>query len=125
VQLVYVSGPYSPTHAQAIANDTKSDQIARHQDTTTNINTARQHAIRIWNRGDAALCPHLNTAHFEYDCDASYDDYIEGDLLMVERSDLIYMLPGWEHSRGAKAERAHAITKGIPIEYAEGAMRPE
>lgn len=89
-----------------------------------NINIARQHAIKIWNRGDAAICPHLNTACFEYDCDATYDQYIAGDLLMVDRCDVIYMLPNWEHSKGAIMEHQLAVDIGKEIEYAEGATKP-
>jgi hypothetical protein len=113
MKLVYVSGPYSagiPTLKTLGGGENTVHQ---------NINVARQHAIKIWNRGDAALCPHLNTAHFEYDCDATYEQYIEGDLLMVERCDVIYMLPNWKHSQGAIREHQLAVDIGKEIEYAE------
>jgi hypothetical protein len=110
MRLVYISGPYSPGHGRSISE---------------NIAIAREHAIKVWERGDVALCPHLNTAHFEDDCSATYDDYISGDLLMVERCDVIYMLPYWEESGGASWEHEHAIVHGIDVEYAVGASVPE
>jgi hypothetical protein len=119
LKLVYVSGPYSagiPTLKTIGGGENTVHQ---------NINVARQHAIKIWNRGDAAICPHLNTAHFEYDCDATYEQYIAGDLLMVERCDVIYMLPNWEFSKGAIMERDRAISLDIEIEYAEGALKSQ
>jgi hypothetical protein len=111
MKLVYISGPYSAYEIPGMDGDYFSSAY--------NINVARQHAIKIWNRGDAAICPHLNTAHFEYDCDAAYEQYIEGDLLMVDRCDVIYMLPNWRYSKGAILEHARAVLMDKEIEYAE------
>ena len=41
------------------------------------------------------------------------------DLGMLARMDGLYvlMVPGWEESRGVRAEIAHATELGLPIEY--------
>lgn len=95
--LVYLSGKYSAGNIEE------------------NIRTARQAAIKLWNNGYFVICPHLNTAHFEVDCKASYDDYIDGDLRMIEGCDAIVMLSNWTESRGAKIEKDYAETNNIPV----------
>ena len=87
--IVYTSGPYTA--------DT-NEQIQR------NILSARQHAIQIWEHGYTALCPHLNTAHMERDCSIDYEAYMEGDIALIARCDVIYTLPGWQQSKGAVRE---------------------
>jgi len=96
--LVYVSGKYTG-------------------DVDANIGAARAVAIRLWEMGHAVLCPHLNTQHFEIDCQVTYDQYIEGDLNMVARCDAMVMVNGWEASKGAKIEKEYAEKLGIPIFY--------
>lgn len=97
--LIYVSGPYSGTPEQ----------------TKNHIAAARQVSIKLWEMGHAVICPHLNTANFELDCKATYEQYIEGDLNMIARCDALVMLPGWEGSKGAKIEYSYASALDIPI----------
>lgn len=97
-KVVYVSGKYSGNIDE-------------------NIHAARLAAIKIWEHGNIALTPHLNTAHFEIDCNCKYEDYIEGDLELLERCDAVVMLPGWEESAGAVKERNAALIEMIPIFY--------
>lgn len=99
--LIYLSGPYSGS----------SDQIS------ANITAARDVAIAVWEAGHTALCPHLNTAHFEVDCRATYEDYIAGDLDLLSRCDAILMIPNWEASKGAGIEKAYAEAHGIPVHF--------
>lgn len=99
ILLLYISGKYT------------------RGDIGENIKAARKVAVRLWEQGYCVLCPHQNTAHFEVDCNASYAQYLRGDLLLVERCDAIVMLPFWEESDGAKLELAHADAKGIPAYY--------
>lgn len=101
--LLYVSGPYMGKGEEA---------------TERNIQVARKVAMELWGRGHAAICPHANTAHFERECDVTWEDYLRGDLLMIERCDGLVMLPGWENSRGAKMEKMHAEELGLPIWFA-------
>lgn len=82
-----------------------------------NITLARKIAIEVWESGLWAITPHLNTAHFEVDCKATYEDYMQGDLCMVSRCDAIIMLPGWDQSSGAKRELDLAKSLNIPVYY--------
>jgi hypothetical protein len=96
--IIYISGKYSG-------------------DIDNNIALARRVAIEVWERGHVALCPHLNTANFEKDCKLEYDDYIKGDLLLIEGCQAILMLPGWEESQGAQIELEYAEKLGLPVYY--------
>lgn len=100
--LVYVSGPYT---------DHATESVER------NINDARRVAIELWERGHVALCPHLNTAHFEQDCACTYGQYLEGDLALLARCDAIVMLPRWSESKGARRELDYALRRSILVYY--------
>lgn len=78
-----------------------------------NIAAARTIAIELWERGYTVLCPHLNTANFEIDCEADYRDYLIGDMEMIAACDAVVMLPGWEDSKGARLERDFALECGM------------
>jgi uncharacterized protein DUF4406 len=98
--LIYTAGPYSSDTEKGIEE---------------NINIARSIAATLWESGHAVICPHANTARFETICQATYDQYIEGDLKIVARCDALVMLPGWELSKGANIEREYAQSLDIPI----------
>lgn len=80
-----------------------------------NIGIAAQVAIELWNDGHVVICPHMNTMDFEHYTNLENRDFVERDLLIVERCDGIVMLPGWKESRGAVREWEHAIQNGIKI----------
>lgn len=77
-----------------------------------NIQKAEEVAANLWQMGFAAICPHKNTAFFDGLCDG--ERFLAGDMEMLKRCDLIVMVPGWSHSRGAVAEWTTAKVKGIP-----------
>ena len=95
--LIYIAGKYSNGNIEI------------------NIQRAREAAKGVWEAGFTALCPHLNTQHFEIDCLCEYDDYILGDLTMLIRCDGIFMMKDWEDSAGALGEHYVAQQCGIPI----------
>lgn len=100
MRLLYLSGPYSgPTPYHVAAN----------------IEMAGEIAVKLWNDGFYVLTPHLNTAGFEYLSTAPYEQFIDGDLRMIDGVDAVVMLPGWTSSRGANIERDYALEKGIPV----------
>jgi hypothetical protein len=80
-----------------------------------NIQKAKIAAIDLWKRGFVVICPHLNTAHFDGLCDDNV--WLTGDLEILKRCDVIYMLKNWEDSEGAKAELELAIKLGLEIIY--------
>lgn len=75
-------------------------------------------AAKLWNRGFTVICPHLNTAFFEYATHLTWGDYLERDLEIIRRCDGLILMRGWEKSRGARREKGFAEMIGIPIFYA-------
>lgn len=102
MRVAYVSGPYR--------------SLAGPNGIWENIQRARTIALELWKRGYAAICPHQNTMMFDGACPD--DVWLEGDLEILQRCDLIVVCPGWEISRGTLAEIALASQLGIPIYYA-------
>lgn len=47
----------------------------------------------------------------------NYWEFMKIDLSVLECCDKIYMLRGWQNSRGAKIELARAIELNIPVMY--------
>jgi len=94
--LLYVSGPYTG-------------------EVESNIAQARKVAIALWEKGHAVICPHLNTARMEQDCQATYDQFLAGDLMMIARCDGMVMAPNWEFSKGSKIEYEYAESLKLPV----------
>lgn len=93
-------------------------------DVDANIAVAREWAIKLWEAGHTVICPHLNTAHMDKDCKATYEDFIAGDLQIVSRCDAVFMLPDWGGSKGANIEREYAVKHDIPIYIAANGIPP-
>lgn len=45
----------------------------------------------------------------------TYEEYMELDLEMVRRSQMVVTLPGWENSKGSNIEVELANSLGIPV----------
>lgn len=97
MQLVYVAGAYRAK--------TKIGEII-------NILKARKVAKELWKVGYAAICPHSNTALYKGLPDSVW---LDGDIEMLTRCDLMVLVPGWENSQGTLNEIDVAKVKGIPI----------
>ncbi len=55
----------------------------------------------------------------------SWEAYMRHDLALLLGCDAIALLPGWEHSRGARLERLVAEALGLPVWYIdEGRIIP-
>lgn len=48
-----------------------------------------------------------------------YKDYIDMGLAELSKCDVIYLLKGWENSKGARLEKQYAETVGLEITYEE------
>lgn len=96
--LVYVAGPYRAYNERTVS---------------LNIHRASELALKVWELGAVAICPHKNTAYFG---GALPDEvWLQGDLEIIRRCDAVIMLPAWQTSQGATAEEAFAASKGIPV----------
>jgi len=71
-----------------------------------NIRAAEAAALFVWQHGGVAICPHKNTEHFDGACPDH--TFLDGDLLILERCDAIWLINGWSLSEGACSEAAHA-----------------
>ena len=102
LKVAYIAGPYRAS---------TPFQIQR------NIREAAEIALKYWKLGYAVICPHTNTALF--DGEAPDNVWLEGDLELIRRSDVIVMTPRWRDSSGARAEYESAVSLGIDV-YFEG-----
>jgi hypothetical protein len=104
--IAYVAGPYREGHGRTVH---------------ANIDGAALVAMDLWKIGCTAICPHLNTAHF----DGPVEQYLAGDLEILSKCDAIVMAPFWRESDGACAELRYARKLGLPAYewYAIGHIR--
>ena len=65
--------------------------------------------------GYTVFCSHKNWRGWLHDDRFSHETLMELDLAILPRCDLLVLVPGWEASEGACAERAFAELNGIPV----------
>lgn len=100
MKIAYISGPY------------RSDSINGVHD---NIMAARNVALKYWKRNFAVICPHMNTAFLDGACKDS--TWLDGDLEILKRCDVIVMMNGYEKSDGACIELNVAKKNGLEVIY--------
>ena len=81
--------------------------------TVQNIRRAEAVALELWRMGYPTICPHKNTALLDGSCPD--ETWLEGDLALLARCDLMVLAPGWERSRGTVEEIAYAKEHNIPV----------
>lgn len=96
--VVYIAGPFRGSSAWAIHK---------------NVNWAEALAFEVWKEGFVALCPHTNTRNFN----GALPDktWLEGDLELLRRCDVLLTTEDWRRSSGARAEVEYAIEHGIQV----------
>lgn len=104
MKLAYVAGPYRGKSKIKIINKIQ---------VIVNIIKARKVAKELWRMGYAVICPHSNTALF--DGVVPDETVIEGDLLMLDRCDMIVLQGKWRKSSGTLGEVWRAKQNEMPI----------
>jgi len=102
MKVVYIAGPYR----------SKDGPNGIYE----NIQRARTEAIKWWRQGYAVICPHMNTALMDGAC--ADEVWLDGDLELIRRCDIVVMLPRWKESEGATAEHNEARLHAKEIIYA-------
>jgi hypothetical protein len=98
--VVYIAGAYRAKTLRGIVE---------------NIRKAEEVAIKYWKRGYAVICPHLNSALL--DGEVTDQMFLNGDLAIISRCDIVVMMKDWQASKGATAEHNPAKDLGIQIIY--------
>ena len=82
-----------------------------------NIRDAERWAVECARRGIFFFCPHLNSAFMSEGAhpDAPPAFWLEMDKHILVKCECVLMIPGWEDSAGACAERALAERLAIPV----------
>jgi len=101
MKLIMISGKYTANSPLEI-----SDNIAR----------ARIAATRLWEKGWAVICPHMNSAHMD-GMTLAYEQFMAGYLEMLSRCDAVFMLKTWSNSGGSKREHIAAGKRQLPVYY--------
>lgn len=114
MKLIYVSGKYTGTPEQVLAN----------------IRVSELASLKLLNLDWAVLTPHKNTSGYEkfekQFPNLDYNFFMDIDVEMLRRCDAIFMLENWVDSRGAKIELDFAIENNIPVFYeSDGFPAPE
>ncbi|MBQ2395648.1 MAG: DUF4406 domain-containing protein [Bacteroidales bacterium] len=92
---IYISGPITGT----------KDYMSRFS--TAHLSLARQ--------GYSVVNPAMVNAMLPED--TTYDEYMAMSFAMLDMCDSVYMLDGWQNSKGAKMEFERAVKNGLNIIY--------
>lgn len=99
VKLVYVAGRYSASGGRTVAENVEAARaVAR---------VVATYPLLF------PVVPHQLNAGLEDVGD--YEWWLAGTLELMRRCDAVVMVPGWEGSRGACAEREEAHRLGLPV----------
>ena len=98
--LLYIAGPYS-------ANELNTEH--------DHINRAEEVSIQLIRQGFHVITPHKNTQGYEKyeDDNITFETWIAMDLNILKRCDGIYLMNGWDESKGATIEAGYSISNCI------------
>jgi hypothetical protein len=104
---VFIAGPY-----RALTGEHDGSvyyEIDQH------INEARRWATKLAQSEIPFFCPHLNSAHFEVLAPETPPEFwYQMDMVLLERASALLLIPGWQESTGARAEKRRAEELNIP-----------
>lgn len=108
---IYVAGPYSPR-----------DEDYFHtviQKASQNVDRAIQRGIELIEKGHKPFIPHLtHFVHTHRDAKDYGDWWYEYDnTFLKDWADAVFMMEGWENSKGATAEKGLAEQLDLEIFY--------
>lgn len=86
------------------------------------------HRMIVWDRkvrkmGFSTFCPGLDFLSGLVAGDWNYGDYFNNNQTILERCDALFLVPGWEHSKGVSQEIGFAQLKGIHVFDDIGCMK--
>lgn len=102
-EIVYIAGPY------------RADTIAG---VVANIRAAEAVAAKYWRKGYAVICPHKNSGLMDGLCPDSV--WLEGDITIMLRCDIVVMMQGYDRSKGAKDDLQAARNDDMEIIFDDG-----
>lgn len=105
MKLIYIAGKYTASSRCAIM---------------ANIQAAREAAAQVALMGAFPVTPHLLGHGLEDAGDEQF--WYDGTLELMLRCDAVYLVPGWDQSKGAREELARAKEKGLPFFVSESAL---
>lgn len=108
MKVIYIAGPYRAGTEHGVVE---------------NIRKAEALAIKVWQAGYVALCPHLNTRLFGGLCPDEV--WLEGDKELLRRCDAVMTIPGWSCSLGACDEIGLARVMNLPVYHSIEELRKE
>lgn len=98
MKIAYVAGPYRG-------------------DVETNVAKARMVSGLLCLMGYAVVCPHMNTHNMDFHTGLPDDYWLKATMSLMEKCDLVVLVPGWENSLGTQAEVDRAMLLGIPVHH--------
>lgn len=97
-KLIFIAGPYrAPTNWQM----------------SKNVQNAREYGALVAQAGSYPVIPIVNTAFM--DGMIENDPWISGIMRLLQRSDGVLFIPGWQESEGAKIEYRECLDSDIPL----------
>ena len=87
------------------------------EETELNIIRAREAMLRLSREGWFVYCPHSHSSGFEIYEDIPNEFWYQHGELILSKCNAIYMLEGWEESKGAIRELELALDLGLPVFY--------
>lgn len=71
---------------------------------------------QLWDMGFTVLCPHMNRGMLEYATkNTGESDFQEGDRQLMDKSDVVIMMPNWQRDEVSVNNREFAFRRGLPV----------